>query len=209
MKKKWLNQRIVFYAEKCDFLFILLNQSGLDILKSMSEAKTSQAVLDQVKFSYMSGDFKNISELAVRFGLNNKTLHSRIDREEWEKEREEYLRSIQKKAVKVGVDSWVEMVKDRSKKDWDIIDRSIDNIGSEVDPDTMLTSVKARKILDDMVRRSYGLSDSLDVRSGGQSIGESLVSALQKLRETDKTPPLTNEEVDRIIEAEIIDEKPK
>lgn len=174
----------------------------------MAEAKTSQEVLEQCKYDYVNSNFKSVYELARTYSINKDSLHGRINRENWEDLRQKKLTELKRKSDKVGVNVWVDRVKARSEKDWEIIDRSIDNIGSEVDPDTMLTSVKARKILDDMVRRAYGLSDSLDLKSGGQSLGESFASALQKLRETDKSPPLTSSDCDRILEAEIVDEDP-
>lgn len=49
------------------------------------------------------------------------------------------------------------------------------------------------------------LSDRLDLTSGNQSITESWVSAIRKLREDDTIPKLTSEDVDKILAAEIVD----
>lgn len=174
--------------------------------------KTDVEVLLKVKCEYQAGSYKSVSELASRYGIPIKNLHSRIKREGWDIEKEELQRkvanSLEKKVIREA-NSWENRVEERTLKDWQIIDRSIDNIGEEIDPETLLPFIRGRKILDDMNRRSRGLSDpthSIDLTSKGQSLGESLVSAIQKARENPNPIKITSEEVQRIIEADIVEE---
>lgn len=187
----------------------------------MAEAKTSQIVIEQCKYDYITSNFKSVYELARTYGINEDTLHGRVIRENWEdlrqKKLEEIKSKMEKKASSLGEEYLLNTFK-RAKRYEKLIDSSMENLGSKdsegnplLDPDAINTYTLAETRIHELAKSALRIPDirNLDVTSKGQSIGESLVSALQKLRETDKTPPLTNEEVDRIIEAEIIDEKPK
>lgn len=184
----------------------------------MAEAKTSQEVLEKVRYDYEVGNYKTITELANRYGINNKSLFARIDREDWEASKLERLRKTEKALVKKAVSLGEEYLLnsyERAKKYEKLIDVSQKNLGSRddednpiLDPDAINTYTLAESRIHEIAKSSLRIPDirNLDVTSKGQSIGESLVSALQKLRETDKTPKLTDADCDRILEAEIVDE---
>lgn len=177
--------------------------------------KTPKEVLQQVKYEYQAGTYKSVAELAERYGINQFSLHSRIKREKWDEKKEQILAIAEKnieKAVLSEANEWINRVKTRSLKDWQIIDSSIDGMvaaAGGVEPSDLRSYIQARKVLDDMSRRALGLADpsqNVDITSKGQSIGESLISAIAKLRETEDRPRLTEEDKRRILEAEIIDE---
>lgn len=175
----------------------------------------SQEELQKVRYQYETGNFRSVSELARQYGVKPCTLHARIKTEGWDKKRDQILQKTSLKMEKEAVnevDSWLKRVKERTLKDWEIIDRSIDNIGSEIDPETLLPFIRGRKLLDDMHRRAQGIADpthNVDITSKGQSLGESLVSAIAKVRESESGLKITSQDVDRIIEAEIIEDDVK
>lgn len=192
---------------------------------SETSPKTSFEVLQKVRYEYEAGTYKSISELAVRYGIDPKSLHGRMKREKWEEERNEKKRALEKlegKSKEKQIKEWLERVHSRSLKDWKIIDKSLDELGGitenelgelvqvqGVDPDAMRAYISARKMLDDMARRALGIAEptkSLDVTTGGKSFGESLASAIQKVRENLNTPTLSDSEFEKIIDAEIIEE---
>lgn len=183
------------------------------------EAKTSQAILDQCRYDYETGNFKSVYELAERYGINKNTLHQRVIREKWEELRLKKVKEIEskleKKALSVGEEYLLNTFK-RAKRYEKIIDSSMENLGSKdaegnplLDPDAINTFTLAETRIHELAKSALRIPDirNLDVTSKGQSLGESLVSAIQKLRETDKTPPLTSADCDRILEAEIVDDK--
>lgn len=185
----------------------------------------SQERLYQLECEYMAGDFKSVSELARKYGIKENTLCVRAKREGWEEKRNQLLQKNSKKiteAIQNEANLWVNRVKERSLKDWKIIDKSIDElVGIQedangnvtlingADPGAMRSYIQARKLLDDMARRCLGLQDapkSLDLTSKGQSLGESLLSAISKIRANGGQSKISSEDVDRILEAEIIDD---
>lgn len=178
----------------------------------MAEAKTSQAVLHQVKSSYLAGEFKSIRELADQYSLNPKTLQSRIVRESWLEQRESKLREIESKMVKrvvnVGEEYLLNTFK-RAKRYESIIDKALDQACDLVDPEQLnqLSLVEARTHA--LAKSALRIADvsSVDVTSKGQSLGESWVSAIQKLRDSEQSEPkLGEKELGKILEAEIVDE---
>lgn len=172
--------------------------------------KLNQAQLLQLRHTYELGQYTSLTDLASQFGIKVHALWARIKRQNWQDGRNKLVQKSDKiveKLVETESKRWTDKVKERTEKDWNIIDRSIDNIGSEVDPDTMLTSVRARKLLDDMHRRSLGMLEPaqlLDIQSKGQSIGESLVSAIAKLRQEKSAVQVTMEQADQLAEYEIV-----
>lgn len=170
--------------------------------------KTTRETWDKVRREYELGTFKSIRELGERYGIHHESLKTRAMRERWKEKREllltELNETIQKEMVS-ETEEWLKRVKARGRKDWEIVDKSVDGLGGEVDPDSMSGYMRSRKIIDDMVRRSLGLRDEMDVTSGGKPIGESLVSALKSLREQKDIPTITSEDVSTIIHAEIVD----
>lgn len=190
----------------------------------------SREELLRIKYDYQSNNYKSVSELARRYGMKECTLHARIKHEGWDEEKEEWLKKASKRIEKTVVDEageWVQMVKSRAKKDWKVIDKSIDDlvglqedshgnitIVNGADPGAMRSYAQARKCLDDMARRCLGLADapqSVDLKSGGVSIGQSIVDAIQRLRNDPERPSLTDNDKnkirEKIREAEIINEE--
>lgn len=185
---------------------------------SSNSPKTSQTVLDQCRYDYEIGNFKSVMELASRYGINGKSLHARIEREDWEKSRLEKLRKIEKKLSEKAqskAELWLEKMEESSKKDLEILSSRLNLEPKELQKlnyEELTALIRTKKVVDDIARRALGIPEpktQVDVTSKGQSIGESLVQAIAKLRADPNRPQLTEEEKARILEAEIVDdEKP-
>lgn len=188
-----------------------------EVSKEMSEGvknsdKTPQSVLDKCRYDYQIGNFKTIEELASRYGMNSVTLHGRMRREGWKEERERKLMEVEAKLCENALseaDSWLKTIRETTKKDLKILSSRL-NLNEEqiknLDYEELTALIRTKKVVDDMARRSLGLSDSIDVTSKGQSLGESLVSAIQRLREDPNRPKLSEDDKRAILEAEIVDE---
>lgn len=189
----------------------------------------SREELLRIKYDYQTNNYKSISELARRYGMKEGTLSARIRHEKWSEEKEAWLNKASQSIAETVVseaEEWVQMVKARAKKDWKVIDKSIDELvglqedaqGNIImingaDPGAMKAYSQARKLLDDMARRCLGLADapqSVDLKSGGVSIGQSIVDAIQRLRNDPERQQLTendkNKIREKIREAEIIED---
>jgi hypothetical protein len=181
-----------------------------------NHSKHTKETWEKLRLEYFAGTYKTLSELAEKYQVQENSLRSKISQQEWNKQKEEMQSALSNKVKEKlemeavdEVKMWIEKVKKRTSADWNIIDRSLDNIGSEVDAEALLPYIRARKLLDDMHRRALGLSEpsqSLDLTSKGQSLGDSLVSAIAKLRAQEDRPKLTDEDKQRILEAEIVDD---
>lgn len=180
-----------------------------------NHSKTTKEVWEQVRIDYHLGNWKSLEELANRYTINPNTLRRKVINNEWNLEREKLQSTLLTKVEVLKeseVEEWIKIVKERSKKDWEIIDSSIDGMvdaAGGIEPSDLRSYIQARKVLDDMARRALGLADpthAIDITSKGQSLGESLLSAISKLRESPDKPKLSEEDKQRILEAEIIDD---
>lgn len=179
------------------------------------------SLIPKIKADYIQGK-GSMSEVCQSYGVveSLKTVQIKAWKEKWTEQRKDFLDKVSQKAIKSAESEaleWQKTVSSRVKKDWKFIDKSIDMLCAEdvegkplsgIDPDAIAKYYKARKYMDDMVRRSLGLADpttKLDLTSGGKSIGENLVEAIAALRSAN-TPKLEEEEVQRILEAEIVEE---
>lgn len=172
-----------------------------------SRPTTTKAQWEAVRMDYEGGNFSDLVELADKHGVDYECLKVRVYRNGWKKNREDRCNLVSQ-AVSLTVaqraSKWTDRVANRCEKDWELCDRSLDSIGDHADPDAVLGYSRARKLLDDMVRRSLGLRDQVDVTTGGKSIGESLVSAIGILRGQERSVRLADEDAEKIIEAEIV-----
>lgn len=172
-----------------------------------SRPTTTKAQWEAVREDYERGEYSDLISLAERHGVDYECLRVRICRQGWSRLVQE-RRNIVAQGVTLTLsqraNKWVDRVATRCEKDWELCDRSLDSIGDHADPDAVLGYSRARKLLDDMVRRSLGLRDQVDVTTGGKSIGESLVSAIGILRGQERSVRLADEDAEKIIEAEIV-----
>lgn len=183
--------------------------------------KTPQAILDQCKLDYLIGNWKSITELAIRHGLHPRTLCFRIKRESWEEERQRKLTEANSKIEETResiVEKYLKKTFARAEKYERIIDASRDNLGSKdkngtplLDPDAINTYTLAEARIHELAKSALRIPDakSLDITTKGQSLGEDLAQAIQRLRENPSVPKLDDSDLERILEAEIIDDEVK
>lgn len=182
--------------------------------ESPTSPKTNQIDLERCKIDYVNSNWKSITELSRRYNIKRSSLDTRIINEKWEDERQSNLvklrKTFEQKKVNIG-EEYLKKTFLRAEKWTNLIDKSLEQSAELLEPDQLnqLSLVEART--HELAKSALRISDhkTLDVTSKGQSIGESIFSALDKIRATDKTPELTEADCDRILECEIVDEKDK
>lgn len=171
------------------------------------------SLLPRIKADYIKGK-GSVRQIAEKYGADFDPLRVRASKEGWTQEREKYLESLSRNSLKRDqnrASEWEDLVFNTSKEDFLLITESIRQLkesGQGIDSEHIGGYARARKLLDDMARRSLGLTEPVsrvDVTSGGKSIGENLVEAISALRGA-AVPKLEDSEVQRILEAEIVEE---
>lgn len=179
--------------------------------------KTSREAWTKLKAQFHSGSYKSLNELAIHYGVNPKTLRSRMVREKWN-DQQRALQSkveqvIERKLVKEvsAVDSYLASTFKRALKYERILDASMENLGSKdvngtplLDPDAIDSYTRSEGRIHELAKSALRLAPlcSLDVTSKGQSLGDSFASAIEKLR-VSSAPKLGDDDLKRVLEAEI------
>lgn len=183
-------------------------------------SKTTKEVWEQVKQDYFTGNWKTIAELAERYFINPDTLKSRIHHHKWNQEKFAMQRTLSNKVEAIKEDlakSYLKRAYERTIRYEKIIDVSQENFGSKaadgtplLDPEAINDYTLAETRIHELAKSALRIPDvkkDLDLTSKGQSIGESLVSAIYSLRENaESVPTLTDEDFKRVMEAEIVDD---
>lgn len=184
--------------------------------------KTSKETWVKIEGCYMAGSFLSIRELGDRFGVHEKTLQSRILREDWKSKREALLSKvelkIEQKTLK-AVDKAQEYLSNsflRAKKYEALIEASIaQNATNErgvaiVAPSDLDAYSRSELRIHELALSALRIprTVALDVTSKGLSVGESIVTAIEKLRANPtQIVDITAEEVARIAEMEVIPDR--
>lgn len=188
--------------------------------KSPKSPKTSQSTLLACRLEYESGSWKSLTELGNKYGIHVKTLYGRIVREKWDQKRKEILRKVEARAqnmVMKEVDQSQEYLRNAFKRalrlekitDASLSQASLTNDGTPlVDLDQVDVLTRAELRIHELAKSALRIIpvSQVDHTSNGQSLGDSFVSAIAKLRADANTPNLSQDEVDKVIEAEVIDE---
>lgn len=189
--------------------------------KRTTRPKTNVSTLEACRFDYEIGNFKSVTELAERYGINHDTLHQRIIREDWEKSRLNRLAKLETKMEKIAVNIGEEYLKNtflRAKKYEKLIDVSIQNRTKKdsegnpmLDPDDLNSYTLTESRIHDIAKSALRIPDAkaIDITTKGESLGESLVQAIAKLRDNKTAVNVTMEQADQIAEYEIIKTEPK
>lgn len=173
----------------------------------------------KVQLDYKSGNYKSISELAERYSIKVDTLIKAVKRSGWKDERDKTLLELSENVHKKTINEGEKYLKEsfqRVKRYEKILDLSQDQLGSKSSDGTPLLDPEAIQdyVLTETRLHTWGksclmipdASRSIDLTSKGQSLGESFASALNKLREDKSIPKISSQDVDRILEAEIVDD---
>lgn len=177
-------------------------------------ALVEKSVWDKVKEDYELGKYKTLRELAERHGVSYQHLRNRSIDNGWKAQVMARTNKIQQVIEEKKVDlvsDYLSRTYKRSLKYEKMIDRSQEMLSTSndgtplLDVDAIVAYSKAELNIHALAKSALRISDKVDVISGGQSIGDSFVTAIAKLREDANTPKLTSEQVTQVIEAEIVD----
>lgn len=183
--------------------------------KRQTGPKTDKSTLALIQFDYVNGSFKSIKELATRYGVHENTLFQRINRENWEELRLKKLKELEQrigeKAQSIG-ETYLKNVFARAKKYEQIIDASQSQLAANdcgvplMDCEAINDYTLAEQRIHEMAKSALRIPStvSMDVTSKGQSLGESLVSAIQKLRSENTATVITMEQADALANCEIV-----
>ena len=176
-------------------------------------ATIDRNVWDRVKLDYRAGNWKTLKDLSDKHGVNYSLLRNRVYGQ-WKQELDAVTHKVMQKMDEVKVDLGKEYLVSsfkRAKRYEAIIDKSqemlsTDNSGTPLlDVDAIVAYSKAELNIHALAKSALRISDKFDVTSNNQSIGDSFVTAIAKLREDKSTPVLTSSQIDQVLEAELID----
>ncbi len=136
----------------------------------MDEAKKVKKKPDwrKIKAAYQRGDGTQ-RDLAVKFGVPESTLMGRAMREKWSLQKKQIESKVEAKvvdALAMGALSWVAATLTRAQKARGIIDASVEQFAVDeqgrplIDLLNVNTMLQAESKIDDLARRSFGLSDT-------------------------------------------------
>lgn len=165
----------------------------------------------EIKEAYQRGGV-SIRELAERFGISKYALEARCKRGKWHKEKSEIVRKVSEKIVEEVTDKVNQHIKATISLCDDLyadITRSREQLLPVINPVALDALSRSLVRVNEVARLSLGIPDkptAIDVTSKNRSLGDSFVSAIQKLRENPATPKLTSRDIDLVIGAGIIDD---
>lgn len=185
-------------------------------------SRTTKEVWDKIQLDYFAGNFRTLKELASKYDLPERSVRNKICHNSWNRLKEERQRALLSKVNEIKESEAEKYLKSTLKRVFryeKIIDASLDNLGSKTSDGTPLLDPEAINDYTIAEQRIHALGKSalmipdasrnVDITSKGQSLGESLVSAIAKVRESESGLKITSQDVDRIIEAEIIEDDGK
>lgn len=175
-----------------------------------------------IKGAYQKGQ-GSCRALAERFNVSFAALRNRHAREKWTVSKKQFetkvIQSAEEKtlvAVEASVEELVLEQKAHIQRTIALcnalyidITRSRAQLLPAIDPVALDALSRSLVRINSVARESLGIPDkptSIDLTSKNRSLGESFVSAIQKLRENPATPKLTSRDIDLVIEAGIIDD---
>ncbi|MEO7397154.1 MAG: hypothetical protein ABIW84_01170, partial [Ilumatobacteraceae bacterium] len=195
--------------------------AAVQVQRAANSPKTSQDVWMKCRMEYESGAFTSVKELSEKHGINYKTLFTRIDRDGWRKRREEILSKAQSKVEVKAVNQGLEYLQKtflRSEKYEKILETSMEKLASKTEDGTPILDPDAIDSYTRSASRIHALALSalripaavqVDVTSKGLSVGESIVTAIAKLRDSGTAIDITPEEVARVARLEVSDDGPQ
>lgn len=166
---------------------------------------------DSVREDFELGKYVSLIELSQKYGVNYQVLRNKIHKQHWKDplitKRNERLQKIEE-FKETEAQKWVKETVSRSYRYRKDIDSARSQCGTDaagnplLEPSDLKDFSAVENTMDLMARRSLGLSEKVEVT---QQLGDSFISAISKLREDKNTPKLTSADIDRVLEAEIID----
>lgn len=186
-------------------------------VKPKNSPKTSKETWLKIKVEFESGTYKSQRELALKYGVPYESFRNKICREKWNARQitlqNKVSQRIEEKTLKAvdKVQSYLSSAYERGLRYEKLIDASqsqaaTNNEGVAIlDVEELEAYSRTEIRIHELIKSSLRVAPpSLEVRSGGLSIGESIVTALEKLRASGSTLELPEGLVERVIEMEII-----
>lgn len=167
----------------------------------------------EIKTCYQNGE-GTLHELAERFQVGKKAVEMRCYREGWKREMKEICRSVKENVVALATNEatrWVSETIKRSYRYRKDIDSARNQCGTDssgnplLEPSDLKDFSAVENTVDQMARRSLGLTDKVDLTTGGKDLGSSFISALEKIRADASRPKLTDTDLKNVLNAEIVD----
>ncbi len=186
-----------------------------------NNAKYTKEHWERVRVDFDTGNYKTISELACRHGMTRKDLDNRMYNERWNDKREIKYKEVLGNVSKIKEDlasAYLKRAAKRFERYEKLIDVSQEQLGSRdakgnpvLDPDSIGTYTMAEARVHEMMKSALRIPDvkNLDITSKGQSIGESIAGAIEKLRNDPNRPVHSLEDEQMLIEAEIVEDEPE
>lgn len=172
----------------------------------------------KVKAEFQAGSYLSLKALAKKYGINPITLNTRMNREKWNEEQ----RSLQNKVEAVierKVLKEVDLASDylaksfeRTKRYEKLVDASQEYFGSKtadgtalLDPDALDSYSKTESRIHEWAKSCLRIIpvSQVDHTSNGESLGQSFISAIAKLRGNPESPKLSDQDLGRVLEAEV------
>ena len=186
--------------------------------KARNSPKHTKETWLKVRTEFEAGTYTSLVELAHKYGIHWKTMESRMRLEGWRERKQVLLSKVNAKVQEkvVGrVEQYLSRLTLRAEKYEKMLDASIaqqsqTNEGiPQCDADQLDVLTRAELRVVEMNKVGLRLAPpSVDITSKGLSVGESIVTAIQKLRDNPSAiVPVSSADVDRVLEMEVVDEQ--
>lgn len=186
--------------------------------KKRNSPKTSRSTWDSIKREFELGSYLSLQELSDKYKVNPVTLRTRMFREKWNQKQRTLQNKvelvIENKLLKEAneVKSYLASSFERAKRYEKIADASIAQAATNeegiplVDPSMLDEVTRSLLRLHELAKSSLRLpSVEMDIKSNGQSLGESFVQAIAKLRESKDAPRLNSSDLSKALDADIVE----
>lgn len=180
--------------------------------KRTNRSKTSKEVWEKVRIEFEAGTYKSMRELAEKHNITLSSLKQKVYVNKWRQKQialyAKVSQVIEQKALSLAErqSSYLERLSKRGEKYEQLIDASLSQIGDLVDPDSIDSLTKSEIRIKELSCTGLRIPtlSGMDITSQGKSLGDSFVSAIAKLRESNG-PKLTSQDLSKALDAEIIE----
>lgn len=192
-------------------------EGGNEVKRARNSPKHSQATWAKVKMEFEDGSYTSLAELSRKYGINPITLRTRMVREQWNERQRALQSKVEQKIEEVKVDIGKEYLLNsfsRSKKYEKIIDASLAQLGANaegiplVEPSDLDAFTRSELRIHELAKSALRIPTvaSVDLTTKGLSFGESIVTAIRKLRENpSQIVDITPEQIAMVKDMEVVD----
>lgn len=191
-----------------------MRENSLPKEKARNSPRLLKSDWDKIRLRYETGNYRTLTELSEEFGTCFQALESRMRREQWKEKKADLQRKVTERLEEkaIGkVEGYLSRLSLRAEKYEALLDQSAAQVGGPIEPSDLDAYTRSELRVVEMHKVALRIAPpSIDIKSGGLSIGESIVTAIEKLRANPTLiVPITSADVDRVLECEIVDDPPK